>query len=54
MPQRKVFMNITLTVKNVTPTATILTDIFGYKLLKQEGNRYRFITDADLSKRLYC
>ncbi len=42
----KGFHSITLTVKNVAPTATILTDIFGYKLLKQEGNRYRFITDA--------
>jgi glyoxalase family protein len=42
----KGFHNITLTVKNVTPTAKILTDIFGYILLKQEGNRYRFITDA--------
>ncbi len=42
----KGFHNITLTVKNVTPTATILTDIFGYKFLKQEGNRYRFNTDA--------
>ncbi len=42
----KGFHSITLTVKNVTPTATILTDIFRYKLLKQEGNRYRFITDA--------
>jgi glyoxalase family protein len=42
----KGFHNITLTVKNVTPTAVILTDIFGYRLLKQEGNRYRFITDA--------
>ncbi|MDB5231282.1 MAG: diguanylate cyclase [Chitinophagaceae bacterium] len=42
----KGFHNITLTLKNVTPTATILTDILGYKLLKQEGNRYRFITDA--------
>lgn len=42
----KGFHSITLTVKNVTPTASILTDIFGYKLLKQEGNRYRFITDA--------
>ena len=28
------------------PTAEVLTDIFGYKLLKQEGNCYRFITDA--------
>jgi len=40
------FHNITLTVKNVTPTATILTDIFGYRMLKQEGDRYRFVTDA--------
>ena len=42
----KGFHNITLTVRNVKPTASILTDIFGYRLLKQEGNRYRFITDA--------
>ncbi|MGZ5191753.1 MAG: ring-cleaving dioxygenase, partial [Flavisolibacter sp.] len=42
----KGFHSITLTLRNLTPTATILTDIFGYKLLKQEGNRYRFITDA--------
>jgi len=42
----KGFHNITLTVRSLTPTATILTDIFGYKLLKQEGNRYRFVTDA--------
>jgi glyoxalase family protein len=42
----KGFHSVTLTVKNVTPTASILTDIFGYKLLKQEGNRYRFVTDA--------
>ncbi len=42
----KGFHSITLTVKNVSPTATILTDIFGYKLLKQDGNRYRFTTDA--------
>jgi len=41
----KGFHNVTLTVRNVTPTATILTDIFGYALLKQEGNRYRFVTD---------
>lgn len=42
----KGFHSITLTLKNIKPTATILTDIFGYKLLNQEGNRYRFITDA--------
>ena len=42
----KGFHDITLTVKNITPTASILTDIFGYNLQKQEGNRHRFITDA--------
>jgi glyoxalase family protein len=40
------FHSITLTLRSVAPTATILTDIFGYKLLKQEGNRYWFVTDA--------
>jgi glyoxalase family protein len=42
----KGFHNVTLTVKNVTPTAKILTDVFGYTLAKQEGNNYRFVTDA--------
>lgn len=42
----KGFHSITLTLKSVTPTATILTDILGYQLLKQEGNLYRFVTDA--------
>ena len=42
----KGFHSVTLMLKNVTPTAKILTDILGYKLLKQEGNNYRFITDA--------
>lgn len=42
----KGFYSITLTVRRLAPTAAILTDIFGYKLLQQEGNRYRFITDA--------
>ena len=42
----KGFHSITLTVKNLTPTASVLTEILGYKLLKQEGNRYRFFTDA--------
>ena len=40
------FYNITLTLKKVDATAAILTGIFGYKLLLQEGNRYRFVTDA--------
>lgn len=42
----KGFHSITLMLKNVTPTAKILTDILGYKLLKDEGNHYRFVTDA--------
>jgi len=42
----KGFHSIVLTVKNSEHTARVLTDIFGYTLLKQEGNRYRFITDA--------
>lgn len=42
----KGFHSVTLTLKNITPTAKILTDIMGYHLLKQEGNVYRFVTDA--------
>ncbi len=42
----KGFNSVTLTVRDAAPTAAILTDIFNYRLLKQEGNQYRFITDA--------
>ena len=42
----KGFHSITLTLRNMKPTAKVLTDVFGYKLLKQEGNFYRFVTDA--------
>lgn len=42
----KGFHSITLTLKNAKPTAAVLTDIFGYSLLKQEGKYYRFVTDA--------
>ena len=42
----KGFHSVVLTLQNIKATAKILTDIFGYKLLSQEGNRYRFITDA--------
>ncbi len=42
----KGFHSITLTIRNISPTAKILTDILDYKLFKQEENRYRFITDA--------
>lgn len=42
----KGFHNVTLTLRNIEATAKILTEVFGYKLLKQEGNRHRFVTDA--------
>lgn len=42
----KGFHSTTLSLKRIDPTAKVLTDIFGYRLLSQEGNRYRFITDA--------
>lgn len=40
------FHGIVLTVRQVTPTARVLTDLLGYRLRAQEGNRYRFVTDA--------
>lgn len=40
------FHSVILTLNSITATARILTDIFGYRLLEQQGNRYRFITDA--------
>ncbi len=40
------FHSATLSLVKIDPTAKVLTDIFGYRLLSQEGNRYRFITDA--------
>jgi glyoxalase family protein len=42
----KGFHSVTLTLRSIKPTATILTDIFGYKLLEQDGPRHRYITDA--------
>lgn len=42
----KGFHNVVLTLKNIKATAEIITDIFGYTLLEQEGKRYRFVTDA--------
>ncbi|MDI5887689.1 ring-cleaving dioxygenase [Flavobacterium yafengii] len=42
----KGFHNITLTLNNIKATAAILTDVFGYKLIDQEKNRYRFATPA--------
>jgi glyoxalase family protein len=40
------FHSITLTLRSIKPTATILTEIFGYQQSQQEGDRTRYITDA--------
>lgn len=40
------FYNVTITTNKMEATAKVLTDIFGYHLLEQHVNRYRFITDA--------
>jgi glyoxalase family protein len=42
----KGFHNVTITTNKLQPTADVLTNIFGYKLLEQNVNRYRFVTDA--------
>lgn len=42
----KGFNNVTLTVNDVSPTASIITDIFGYQLVKQENKHYLFVTNA--------
>jgi glyoxalase family protein len=42
----KGFHSIVITVRNAERTAKVLTDIFGYQLLAQEGNRYRYITNS--------
>jgi glyoxalase family protein len=40
------FHSITLTLASVQNTAEILTDVFGYKFIDKENNRYRYVTDA--------
>jgi|AGTN01.1.fsa_nt_gi Lactoylglutathione lyase and related lyases len=42
----KGFHTVTLTLRSVDATAKVLTDILGYSLKSQDGNRYRFATDA--------
>lgn len=42
----KGFHNVTLTLKKAEPTIKVLTDLLGYDLQKQEGERYRLGTDA--------
>lgn len=40
------FHSTTLSLRRTDATAAVLTEIFGYRLLAQEGNRYRYVTDA--------
>ncbi|MHA4895805.1 ring-cleaving dioxygenase [Pedobacter sp. PWIIR3] len=40
------FHHVTLTLKDKTATAFILTSVFGYKLTATEANRFRYTTDA--------
>ncbi|MBC7846332.1 MAG: ring-cleaving dioxygenase [Flavobacterium sp.] len=42
----KGFHNITLTLTNIKATAAILTDVFGYQLIEQDVNRFRYATDT--------
>ena len=42
----KGFHAVTLTLNNIKATAAILTEVFGYKLIEQKDNLYRYQTDA--------
>jgi len=42
----KGFHNITLSINELTPTADILTKVFGYHLVEQKDNLYRFRTNS--------
>jgi len=40
------FHSVTLMVNRIQPTAKVLTEIFGYRLLQQQGHAYRFTSGA--------
>lgn len=40
------FHGITITTNRLQPTADVLVNIFGYRLLETHVNRHRFVTDA--------
>lgn len=40
------FHTVTLTLNDIRATAAILTEVFGYKLVEQEGSIYRYQTNA--------
>ncbi|MGV3539327.1 MAG: ring-cleaving dioxygenase [Rufibacter sp.] len=42
----KGFHGVTLSLHNARGTASVLTDVFGYQLQEQNGNHFRYATDA--------
>ncbi|MBL1214228.1 MAG: ring-cleaving dioxygenase [Ignavibacteriae bacterium] len=42
----KGFHSVTLTLNRIKATATILTEVFGYKQVEQDDNLFRYQTDA--------
>jgi glyoxalase family protein len=42
----KGFHSVTLTLNSIRKTADVLTSVFGYQLMEQEGSLYRYKTDA--------
>lgn len=40
------FHYVNLSLQHIEATAAVLTDIFGYKLLNQQGSHHRYVTDA--------
>lgn len=40
------FHSITLTLRNISATAKVLTEIFEYRALAQEGHRFRYVTNT--------
>ncbi len=42
----KGFHSVSLLLKDINPTALVLTDLLGYRLVKQDGNSYRYISDS--------
>lgn len=42
----KGFHTVTLTLNNIKATAAILTEVFGYQLVEQDGNTYRYETES--------
>lgn len=48
----KGFHQVTLTLREVAPTAQVLTQVLGYQLQHHNGNRYRFAIDTVQSAHL--